>query len=210
MKISPKQYIGIYVAVDVTQSIANLLVLFLLLFPLTMTLLRHNFFKVQLPRAVNATFLLAATVLCFSQMGVTSYDALRSPERKHQKSRLEAPLTAAYVSTYLAGAALVTIYIIISIRTMCKYPTEYNAVCLLSQLRLQSWRILTTSKALEMDPPNALLLNLLPRPSKLRRRNRLDRRPRRMDKSLERSLLGSQPPRPSHHLRNPPHGRRKR
>lgn len=129
MKISPKQYIGIYVAVDVTQSIANLLVLFLLLFPLTMTLLRHNFFKVQLPRAVNGTFLLAATVLCFSQMGVTSYDALRSPERKHQKSRLEAPLTAAYVSTYLAGAALVTIYIIISIRTMCKYPTEYNAVC---------------------------------------------------------------------------------
>jgi hypothetical protein len=120
----------LYIAVNATQSLANYLLLFIMLVPLTLTLLRHNCFKDSIPKVANSVFLAVLFIFCvLSVVIVSSSDVdLQTEGDPGMLANGIVPVMATYAGLYLVGALLAVGYVAVSLKTMLKYPTEFNGV----------------------------------------------------------------------------------
>ena len=129
LQIDSLSYVTIFVAVDIIQSLANFFLILIMILPLTLTLLRHNYLRVTIPKIVNSIFLGVLAIVGFLSVALVSAEnmSLQNTGEDEFPNYL-VPFTATYAGLYLAGAIMATGYVLVSLHTMLKYPTEFSGV----------------------------------------------------------------------------------
>ena len=128
-KIDSLGYTNLYVGVNIVQSLANFLLMLIMLLPLTLTLLRHNCFAVILPKVLNSVFLGILFIFCIIAIAIVSSNAVNLQiDDGSMYINFVRPVAALYAALYLLGALIAMGYVLVSLRPMLRYPTEFNGV----------------------------------------------------------------------------------
>ena len=140
LKLDTLKYVKIFAAVNVCQEIANILILFVVMFPLTSSIMRHASLTGRYFFPARSFLLSSASIFAVLYVIIWDYDLIHSVTREKQVDK-SFGVAATYYTLYLVSAVSAAVLILWSclkmhkgkisrkVRIPFRFPRLLNSQC---------------------------------------------------------------------------------